>query len=227
MLRADPPVPENSTTAAEGDVASERYLDKEEQAQNSQQETDSPERRPEHARQEPVTENTAVADSDRMDLTDGEEHAPAGEGASTQEDATGVTADTNAVIPTVGNAADTPSLIPGLHSTATDAILTSDTLAPEAGTDGAEWEIDSSPYDSSSDSDDSSDTDSSDDDSEEDADGDYAMLDPEEAARILMHGDGGSDDEGGASRNKSDGAALRTLNEGVEEVIPKPEVVIT
>jgi H/ACA ribonucleoprotein complex non-core subunit NAF1 len=88
--------------------------------------------------------------------------------------------------------------------------------------EGAEWEVDSSPY-VSSDSDDSSDTTSDDSD---DVDGDYAMLDPEEQARILMAGDGGSDDEGD-KKGKTDGGHLRTANEKVEEVIPKPDIVVT
>jgi H/ACA ribonucleoprotein complex non-core subunit NAF1 len=89
-------------------------------------------------------------------------------------------------------------------------------------TEGAEWEVDSSPY-VSSDSDDSSDTSSDDSD---DADGDYAMLNPEEQARVLMAGDGGSDDEG-EKKGKTDGGHLRTANEKIEEVIPKPDIVVT
>jgi len=95
------------------------------------------------------------------------------------------------------------------------------TTAP-AEPEAREWETDSSPYESS-DSDTSSDDSSSDDDSD-DAEGDYAMMDPEEAARILMD-DGGSDDEG---KNKDNaGAGLRTNNERVEEVVPKPDVTVT
>jgi H/ACA ribonucleoprotein complex non-core subunit NAF1 len=83
-----------------------------------------------------------------------------------------------------------------------------------------EFEEDSSPYESSSD--DSSDS-SSEDDSDED--NDFAMLSVEEQARILMEGDGGSDDEGG--KGKGSGGQLRTKNEIPEEVIPKPDVTIT
>ena len=93
-----------------------------------------------------------------------------------------------------------------------------------ANAEGAEWEVDSSPY-VSSDSDDSSDT-SSEDSDDDDADGDYAMLDPEEQARILMAGDGGSDDEGDKKGKTSDGQ-LRTAHEKIEEVIPKPDIVVT
>lgn len=120
---------------------------------------------------------------------------------------------------------ETNSALPGPSALTVDAIPADDTINPETGTEGAEWEIDSSPYESSDS--DSSDTTSSDDDSDDDADGDYAMLDPEEAARILMQGDGGSDDEGGRSKDKSEGAALRTANEKFEEVIPKPDITIT
>lgn len=94
--------------------------------------------------------------------------------------------------------------------------------APMTTAEGAEWEVDSSPY-VSSDSDDSSDTTSDDSD---DADGDYAMLNPEEQARILMAGDGASDDEGD-KKGKTDGGHLRTANEKIEEVIPKPDIVVT
>ncbi|KAL3427496.1 H/ACA ribonucleoprotein complex non-core subunit NAF1 [Phlyctema vagabunda] len=85
-----------------------------------------------------------------------------------------------------------------------------------------EWEVDSSPYESSSD--DSSSDSSSDDSEGEDA---YKLLDPEEQARILMEGDGGSDDEGGNKGAKGSGGQLRTKNEVPEEVIPKPDVIVT
>ncbi|OAP63160.1 hypothetical protein AYL99_02387 [Fonsecaea erecta] len=138
---------------------------------------------------------------------------------------TQVAPDTNASIPTVGNAADTPAVV---DSTPTDVILPDGSGAPDPGAEGAEWEIDSSPYESSSDSDsDSSDDTSSEEDSDEDADGDYAMLDPEETARILMQGDAGSDDEGGGPRDRKDGGTLRTANERPEEVIPKPDIIVT
>ncbi|KAL3445331.1 Gar1/Naf1 RNA binding region-domain-containing protein [Aspergillus insuetus] len=82
-----------------------------------------------------------------------------------------------------------------------------------------EWEIDSSPYESSSDS---SDSDSSDSDDEDD---DYPILSPEEQARILMQGELGSDDEG-EGKGKS-GSALKTANEIPEEVLPIPDITIT
>ncbi|KFA48705.1 hypothetical protein S40293_08506 [Stachybotrys chartarum IBT 40293] len=83
-----------------------------------------------------------------------------------------------------------------------------------------EWEIDSSPYESSSES---SSSDSSDEDSDNEG---YELLGVEETARLLLEAEGGSDDEGG----KDKGAAttqLRTKNEVLEEPIPKPDVTIT
>ncbi|KAI3088379.1 hypothetical protein CBS147353_286 [Aspergillus niger] len=83
-----------------------------------------------------------------------------------------------------------------------------------------EWEIDSSPYESSSDD---SSTDSSDD--SDDDDEDYPILSPEEQARILMQAELGSDDEGDG-KGKT-GGHLRTANEMPEEAPPIPEVTIT
>ncbi|KAI1142064.1 NAF1-domain-containing protein [Hypoxylon sp. FL0543] len=86
-----------------------------------------------------------------------------------------------------------------------------------------EWEEDSSPYESSSDS---SSSDDSDEESEDDKN--YKLLDPEETARILMEMEGGSDDEGeGKTKGTGSGAQIRTKNELPEEVVPKPDVVIT
>ena len=100
-----------------------------------------------------------------------------------------------------------------------------DVTATEAAVEGAEWEVDSSPIESSSDSDTSTDIS---DDSDDDADEDYAMLDPEEQARILMAGDGGSDDEGeGKQGDKGEKSQLRTANEKPEEIIPMPQIEIT
>jgi len=89
----------------------------------------------------------------------------------------------------------------------------------------AEFELDSSPIQSSSEDDSDSDDSSSSEDSE--GEDDYKLLDPEEQARILMEGDGGSDDEGGGKGTKGSGGQLRTKNEVPEEVIPKPDVTIT
>ncbi|KAE8143347.1 Gar1/Naf1 RNA binding region-domain-containing protein [Aspergillus pseudotamarii] len=83
-----------------------------------------------------------------------------------------------------------------------------------------EWEIDSSPYESSSDD---SSSDSSDDSDEDDED--YPILSPEEQARILMQAELGSDDEG-EGKGKS-GGHIRTANELPEEAPPIPEVTVT
>jgi len=83
----------------------------------------------------------------------------------------------------------------------------------------AEFEIDSSPYESSS-SDISTDSSSSDD-SEDDNDADdYEMLSPEEEARRLMAEDGGVEE-------KTTADVPRTLNEKPDVVVPKPQVIVT
>ncbi|MCJ1304519.1 hypothetical protein MMC08_007332, partial [Hypocenomyce scalaris] len=90
----------------------------------------------------------------------------------------------------------------------------------DQATGDAEVELDSSPIDSSS-SDISSDSSSSDSD-------DYEMLDPEEQARRLMQEDGGSDDEAGKKGgNAAGGGPLRTLNEKPDEVVQKPDLIVT
>ncbi len=108
---------------------------------------------------------------------------------------------------------------PGPDSRAGAALPTNEIL-PATGE--VEWEVDSSPYESSSDSDTT--TDSSDD--SDDADGEYSVLGLEEQARILMQGDGGSDDEVGGAK-ASNATQLRTANEKPEEIIPKPDIKIT
>ena len=86
---------------------------------------------------------------------------------------------------------------------------------------GAEFEIDSSPLESSSSALSSSSS------SSDDSDDDYEMLDPEEQARRLMQEDGGSDDETGRKgANGSSAAPLRTLNEKPDEMVEKPDVTI-
>ena len=89
--------------------------------------------------------------------------------------------------------------------------------------DEAEYELDSSPFISSSSSDGSTDSSSSDD---SDAD-DYEMLSPAEQARRLMAEDGGSGDEGKGKERKVDTEVPRTLNEKPDELVPKPTVVVT
>lgn len=89
-----------------------------------------------------------------------------------------------------------------------------------------EWETDSS-FDSSDSSDTSSD---SDDDSDEDEADEYRLLDPYEQARILMAEDGGggggdSDEEGSKPAKGGGGAGLRSINEKVEDILPKPDII--
>ena len=83
-----------------------------------------------------------------------------------------------------------------------------------------EWEVDSSPYESSSESS----SDSSDSDSDNEG---YELLGVEETARLLMEAEGGSDDEGGKNGKGSGPGHMRTKNELPEEIIPKPDVVVT
>ncbi|KAK0514621.1 hypothetical protein JMJ35_003238 [Cladonia borealis] len=89
----------------------------------------------------------------------------------------------------------------------------------------AEFELDSSPLESSS-SDSSSDSSSSDD-SEADSDAEeYEMLSPEEEARRLMAEDGGSDDGHGKGSNENS-HVVRTTNEKPDEIVPKPDITVT
>ncbi|PBP27169.1 snoRNP assembly factor Naf1 [Diplocarpon rosae] len=85
-----------------------------------------------------------------------------------------------------------------------------------------EWELDSSPIESSS----SSSSDDSSSDESEEGENSYKLLTPAEQARILMEGEGGSDDEGGG-KAKAAATQLRTKNEVTEVVVPKPDVTIT
>ena len=84
----------------------------------------------------------------------------------------------------------------------------------------AEFELDSSPLESS-DLDGSESSTSSD--SDED---DFTMLDPEEQARRLMGEDGGSDEDVEGKGMKTTGP-IRTLNEKTDEIVPKPDMIIT
>ena len=89
----------------------------------------------------------------------------------------------------------------------------------------AEFELDSSPLESSS-SDSSSDSSSSGD-SEADSDAeDYEMLSPEEEARRLMAEDGGSDDGHGKGTHENS-HVVRTTNEKPDEIVPKPDITVT
>lgn len=95
------------------------------------------------------------------------------------------------------------------------------------GAENAEWQFDPSDAES-----DSSDSDSSDNSSDSDSssEGGYEMLDPAEAAKLLMAGEGGDDDEGGGGNKDKKGGATdrgpRTQNE-VKDDIKKPDVTVT
>jgi H/ACA ribonucleoprotein complex non-core subunit NAF1 len=105
----------------------------------------------------------------------------------------------------------------------TDAMDTDQAAADQPMTteeEHPEWEVDSSPYESSSDSS----TDSSDSDDSDEGE-DYPILSAEETARILMQAEGGSDDEGD---NKAGGGShLRTANEQIEDAPPIPDIKVT
>ncbi|KKZ62820.1 hypothetical protein EMCG_02815 [[Emmonsia] crescens] len=125
-------------------------------------------------------------------------------------------------VPTVPEVNDEP-IQPAQNRVSRDSPrLANHTGGAEIGPDNSEnpeWEMDSSPYESSSS--DSSSDDSNDDD---DSSGEYDLLDPEEQARILMAAEGGSDDEGDG---KHKGGQIRTANEKTEEIVPKPDITIT
>ncbi|GAB7366283.1 hypothetical protein MBLNU230_g7840t1 [Neophaeotheca triangularis] len=95
--------------------------------------------------------------------------------------------------------------------------------AAQKGTENAEWQFDSSDAESSSDSDTSSES------SDSSSEGGYEMLDPAEAAKLLMAGEG-DDDDGGNKGDKKGGNATdrgpKTQNE-VKDEIKKPDVTIT
>ncbi|KAI9809461.1 MAG: hypothetical protein M1827_006841 [Pycnora praestabilis] len=114
---------------------------------------------------------------------------------------------------------ETASAQPGPQPQATEAPTANETK------EDAEWEVDSSNADSSSSSD-STDSEPSTGQDEED---DYELLNPEEQARILMRGDGGSDDEGGGKDSKANlkGGQLLTKNEKPDEYVQAPDVQVT
>lgn len=113
---------------------------------------------------------------------------------------------------------DTPSL----DTTGLPNEIPKDSAETKKTDEQPEYEMDSSPIESSS-SDSGSDTASSSNDSEE-----YELLGPEEQARRLMQEDMGSDDEGaGKSGNGTLSGPLRTTNEKPDEVVPKPDLIVT
>ncbi|KAL9599211.1 MAG: hypothetical protein Q9219_003992 [cf. Caloplaca sp. 3 TL-2023] len=99
-----------------------------------------------------------------------------------------------------------------------DAQTFEDVAEANKNDEGAEFELDSSPIELSSDSGTESSSSSS-------GASDYEMLDPEEEARRLMQEDGGSDDEGKGGKTTS--GPLRTFNEKPDEVVPMPKIEVT
>ncbi|KAI1133224.1 Gar1/Naf1 RNA binding region-domain-containing protein [Nemania abortiva] len=121
------------------------------------------------------------------------------------------------------DATEAPSETNTVPPEANNAAQSSETLQNDDGNveeEHPEWEVDSSPYVSSSES---SSSDDSDDDSDDEKD--YKILGPEETARILMEMDGGSDDEGDG-KGKGGSGLVRTKNELPETIIPRPDVEI-
>lgn len=113
----------------------------------------------------------------------------------------------------------------GIQESETDAFTSHREQIEEEGKDvDPEFMLDSSPIQSSL-SDTSSDLSSSDNDDDED---DYEMLDPAEQAARLMQEDIDSDGEGtGRGINGALAGPPRTMNEKPEEIIPKPDLIIT
>lgn len=101
-----------------------------------------------------------------------------------------------------------------------DQVPTAEVTTAEGEADtNPEWEVDSSPYESSS-------SDSSDDSSDDDSDVEESKLGVEETARLLMEADGGSDDEMDGARAAKQAAGVRTKNELPDEPESKPDVRI-
>ncbi|KYK59161.1 snoRNP assembly factor Naf1 [Drechmeria coniospora] len=172
---------------------------------------------------EPTTARVIVGTGDGLESTEGEK---ATEDAVTTEDA--MLVDGTDSTPSLTHALE--AAIGGLDEATTTAAPAQEQEAtePTASTElqadvgeNPEWEIDSSPYESSSDS---SSSDSSDSDSDNEG---YEPLGIEETVRLLMQSEGGSDDEGDKAGRSATATQLRTKNEILDEVIPKPDVSIT
>ncbi|CAK4024644.1 H ACA ribonucleo complex non-core subunit NAF1 [Lecanosticta acicola] len=94
--------------------------------------------------------------------------------------------------------------------------------AAQKSNENAEWQFDTSDEDSSDS--DTTDPDDSSDDSDSGSEGDYEMLDPATAAKILMAEEKNEEGEGaGANVDRQP----RTQNEVKEEIVPKPDITIT
>lgn len=102
-----------------------------------------------------------------------------------------------------------------------EAQTQTEEVAPAAGKgdDNPEWEVDSSPYESSS-------SDNSDDSSDDESEVEESRLGVEETARLLMEADGGSDDEMDGTRTAKQAAGIRTKNEQPDVPEPRPDIRI-
>ncbi|KAM5347980.1 hypothetical protein ACJ41O_007804 [Fusarium nematophilum] len=170
------------------------------------------------------TTNT-TATTTKNDQTEG----PVGEEAKPSEAQSAPVAESDAMA--IDQPESPPSLTGALEAALGGLDNTTAPPAPAANTENVplqndqgghpEWEVDSSPYESSSES---SSSDSSDEDSDNEG---YELLGVEETARLLMQAEGGSDDEGEKGGKGSSSAQVRTKNEIPEEIIAKPDVTIT
>ena len=159
-----------------------------------------------------ATTNDATASAETKDVKMKEE--PTSNGNDIQP----VTKDAGVAEPTSngGTNAD-PALLLAQNAAQEEGFTLPEVPVAEEQPEGngePEWEVDSSPYESSSES-------SSSDSSSDDEDEEYTLLDPEEQARLLM--ETASDDEGGKEGKRD----VRTANEKEEDVLPIPDITVT
>ncbi|OLN95772.1 H/ACA ribonucleoprotein complex non-core subunit NAF1 [Colletotrichum chlorophyti] len=178
------------------------------------------------------TKPAVTTETDANDSAAAGQAAPAGLDAMNIDDDTEHPSLTDALEAMISGLDPTPPVQPVQQPQPTAAPEQEPPTAPQAAStdqppaegEHPEWEIDSSPYESSSESS----SDSSDSDSEA---GDYQLLGVEETARMLMEMEAASDDENDPNGSKAGGGAgggghLRTKNEVAAEVIPKPDVTL-
>ena len=126
------------------------------------------------------------------------------------------------------NVQDRSSILHVLPSIEDGTLLDAPGVTASGGDSAEEgqWEVDSSAPASSTPGSSSASADDEDDDDDDDAD-DYQLLGPEEQARMLMQGDGGSDDEGDAGRSGKTGLQPKTKNEVIDERVDRTHIDIT
>lgn len=140
-----------------------------------------------------------------------------GPAPATDDKNTGLTAPTDVEKIETPTLRDTNEAVP---DGAAAPVPASEATPAEGGEDAnPEWEVDSSPYESSSSS-------SSDDSSDDESDVEESKLSVEETARLLMAEDGASDDDMDGAKAAKQAAGIRTKNEQPDEPEPKPEVQI-